>query len=259
MSGSDVATTGVSPDGERAAGVGRHRRVEVWSHRGRLVADEDAPENTLEAFHAASAVGVDGVELDVWLTADGQWVVHHDRCCGGERLDELRRSEIAPSVPSLAEVLGACAVATINVELKVPDEARRDEAFKLGNGLGRYLQSSGAEVAPESQILVSSFSLDAMEGVRTGMSRFETGFFVSDWPNRTDLILIRRAGHSAIHPEHSIVNTDLVSNAHEVGLRVVAWTADEEGDILRVIDAGVDAVITNVPLLALDLRTRASN
>ena len=259
MSGSDGGTTEVSPDGQNAADLGRPTRVDVWSHRGRLVTDEIAPENTPEAFRAASAAGVDGVELDVWLTADGEWVVHHDRCREEGRLDELRRSEIDPSVPSLAEVLEACAVATINVELKVPDEARQDEASKLGIELGRYLQSSGAEVAPGSRFLVSSFSLDAIEGVRTGTSRFETGFLVSDPPDRTALISLRRAGHSAIHPEHSTVNTDLVSSAHEVGLRVVAWTADEEGDIRRLIDAGVDVVISNVPLLALDLRTPASN
>jgi glycerophosphoryl diester phosphodiesterase len=119
------------------------------------------------------------------------------------------------------------------------------------------LQSSGAEVATASQILVSSFSLDALEGVRTGMSRFETGFFVYDLPERTALIALHRAGHSAIHPEHSFVDSELVSVAHEIGLKVVAWTADEEVDIRRVIDAGVDAVITNVPALALDLRSRA--
>jgi len=37
-----------------------------------------APENTVEAFVAAGALGADGVELDVHRTADGALVVHHD-------------------------------------------------------------------------------------------------------------------------------------------------------------------------------------
>ncbi|MHB1509183.1 MAG: glycerophosphodiester phosphodiesterase [Acidimicrobiales bacterium] len=226
----------------------------MWSHRGRLSTNVTAPENTLEAFRAASAAGVDGVELDVWLTVDGEWVVHHDRCREEGRLDELRRSDIDPRVPCLSEALEACAVTTINVELKVPDEARRDEAFKLGIELGRYLESSEAELAPEAGFLVSSFSPDAVEGARTAMSRFETGFLVSDVPDRMALTSLRRSGHSAIHPEHVTVNTEFVRIAHEVGLRVVAWTADEEGDIRRVFDAGVDAVISNVPLRALAVR-----
>ncbi len=259
MSRSEVGATGGSRTGGSVGDVGCPRGAEVWSHRGRLAGDETAPENTLEAFRAASAAGVDGVELDVWLTVDGEWVVHHDRCREEGRLDELRRSQIDPRVPCLSEALGACAVTTINVELKVPDETRRAEALKLGIGLGRYLESSGAEIAPESRFLVSSFSSDAVEGARSAVSRSETGFLVSDVPDRLALTSLRRAGHSAIHPEHFNVNTEFVTIAHEVGLRVVAWTADEEGDIRRVIDAGVDAVISNVPLLALAVRAAAHN
>lgn len=58
-----------------AAVIPSVRRVEIIGHRG---AAGLAPENTLAAFRAACAVGVDGIELDVHLTADSVLVVHHD-------------------------------------------------------------------------------------------------------------------------------------------------------------------------------------
>ena len=50
-------------------------RILNFAHRG---AREEAPENTLPAFERAGALGADGIELDVQLTADNQVVVFHD-------------------------------------------------------------------------------------------------------------------------------------------------------------------------------------
>lgn len=51
------------------------RRVEIIGHRGAAAL---APENTVAAFKRACAIGVDGIELDVHLSADSVLVVHHD-------------------------------------------------------------------------------------------------------------------------------------------------------------------------------------
>ena len=67
------------------------------------------PENTLEAFGRALALGVSTLELDVHLTADDDVVVHHDPTVHGEltdarRIRELTRADLPPSMPLLRQV-----------------------------------------------------------------------------------------------------------------------------------------------------------
>ena len=49
--------------------------TKIWAHRG---ASAYAPENSLYAFNLAIEMGADGVELDIYETADGRIVIHHD-------------------------------------------------------------------------------------------------------------------------------------------------------------------------------------
>ena len=58
-------------------------------------------------------------------------------------------------------------------------------------------------------------------------------------------------GHDAFHPYHLVVNAELVAAAHDAGLAVNTWTADEPDRIRWLADCGVDAIITNVPDVAL--------
>src|SRR3954451_12355655 len=91
----------------------------VLAHRG---AARVAPENTLEAFEAAGALGADGVELDVHRTADGALVVHHNADARGLGvLAERPAAEIRaarPEIPTLEEALDACAGMLVNIEVK---------------------------------------------------------------------------------------------------------------------------------------------
>src|SRR5438045_8084269 len=109
------------------------RRVEIIAHRGLPRAH---PENSLPGFAAALALGVDGIELDVQLTADGVPVVHHDPQPGrpavdgaplsGRSIDSLTHAELAAhelspgvGVPTLDEVLALVdGRATLYVEVK---------------------------------------------------------------------------------------------------------------------------------------------
>src|SRR3989440_10064561 len=100
----------------------------VLAHRG---ARRVAPENTVEAFVAAGALGADGVELDVHRTADGALVVHHDADARGVGvLAERTEAEIGaarPEIPTLEEALDACAGMLVNIEVKnLPGDADYD-------------------------------------------------------------------------------------------------------------------------------------
>lgn len=89
--------------------LGRERLVKAIAHRGSRL--EGLPENTIAAFKDAVSAGACAVELDVWLSADGQVAVHHDdslsRMCGGEamknkgtgKVPELNVKDFPPIVP----------------------------------------------------------------------------------------------------------------------------------------------------------------
>ena len=84
------------------------------------------PENTMAAFAAAARLGVDGIETDVRLSADGEPVIMHDRVTPHRRaVAELTRREIEHDVghpvPLLAEVLDAFPGVLWNVEIKMPE------------------------------------------------------------------------------------------------------------------------------------------
>ena len=60
--------------------------------------------------------------------------------------------------------------------------------------------------------------------------------------------LIKTLGGKAWHPKHIDINKDVVGISHEVGLPVNVWTVNEEFEMLKMIDYGVDGIITDYPL-----------
>ena len=55
-----------------------------------------------------------------------------------------------------------------------------------------------------------------------------------------------------MHPHHAFVTEDFVTIAHAAGLAVNTWTCDEPDRIRWLAELGVDAVVTNVPAIALE-------
>src|SRR3954467_4486218 len=95
----------------------------LFAHRG---LHAQAPENSPASFGAAIALGVDGIETDVRLSADGLPVIIHDRVTPRKRaVAELTRREIESDVghpvPVLDEVLEAFAGIAWNIEIKNPE------------------------------------------------------------------------------------------------------------------------------------------
>lgn len=95
----------------------------LLAHRGYHA---DAPENTMAAFEAASKIGVDGIETDVRLSADGKAVIIHDRISPKKRaVAELTHrdleSDCGHAVPLLAEILDAFPDVLWNIEIKNPE------------------------------------------------------------------------------------------------------------------------------------------
>jgi glycerophosphoryl diester phosphodiesterase len=255
----------------------------VFAHRG---GGGLAPENTIEAFDNGLALGADGLELDVHLSRDGTVVVHHDstvdRTTNGHgrisahTAEELARLDagyhfaggsadrvppvlgadsarpVDPArlykdrgVPTLAAILARHRDARIIVELKVnvPELAAATiEVVRRADAVGRVcLGSYGRRVLRTARAIEPALATSAArEEVRWALYRSWCR-----WP-------VRRSPYVGFQvPEWSggtrIVSRRFVDMAHRENLGVHVWTVDTEDDARRLLEWGVDALITDRP------------
>ncbi|HVF43690.1 MAG TPA: glycerophosphodiester phosphodiesterase [Pyrinomonadaceae bacterium] len=231
------------------------------------------PENTLYAFERAAAMGVDVIETDVRATKDGELVLFHDdnvnRTTGGAgpvgalTLAELKRLDAAyrfsadggrsfplrgqgVTVPTLREVFEALPRMRFNIEPK-------RGAPSLAAPLCRLIRERGMT----DRVLVASFTGGTLADFRrecpeiassasTGevasfLSLQEAGLADSYSPAMQALQVPERAGVLRL------LTRDFVEAAHGRNLRVHAWTINDEGDMRRLVEMGVDGVMTDYP------------
>jgi glycerophosphoryl diester phosphodiesterase len=210
----------------------------VIGHRGASAA---FPENTVEAFRGAKALGADWVELDVRRTADGVLVIHHDPLPRGARPD---------AVPTLDQALDACLGMGVNVEIKHDDaDPERTVAAATAE---RLVALAGEGAGPVvADLLVSSFDPRTLEVVRERRPELATAALahvVDDLEHWLDGAVA--AGHVGVNPWDGIVDAALVDGAHRRGLRVHVWTVDDSDRMRALAALGVDGIITNVPDVA---------
>ncbi len=221
----------------------------ILGHRG---ASHAAPQNTIEAFTLAGAMGADGIELDVHVSADGVLVVHHDADLAGLGLSkEFRFAEIReahPSVPTLDEVFDACSgMQLINVEMKCcawdPDA---DPQRAVARGVAELITRRNAY----HQVSVSSFDLAMLDDFRAMDVRFETGWLTSGLDPVAGVTKTAQHGHAWYHPDWGNLSLQLVATmaaANDHGVRINTWTVDDVEVMQQFGAAGVHGIITNEP------------
>lgn len=210
------------------------------------------PENSVAAVAAARDVGADGVEVDVWLSADNYLVVHHDRTVGGRAIlaTSLARVREVREVAQLGDVLAAAGGMRINVEIK----STRSDPYN--RAVARTV-ASFLDAAPASdQCLVSSFSLDVCDEVRRVSPERPVGWLASRRPARYVLDEVERRGLTSAHLAFSRVSPAVVERARVLGIELHVWTPTLRRDLDRVLDLAVGAVITDDVVLAQELRAR---
>ena len=225
----------------------------MLAHRG---ANRVAPENSLAAFERALAMGADGVELDVHRSADGALVVHHDALAPGlGLLAELPLATIRaarPDLPTLDEALDVCAGRVVNVEIKnSPGDPDHDPAEVAADLVVGMLQARRRR----DDVLVSSFSPATVERVHALDAAIPTALLTARTTELVALLeLVHERGHRALNPRvHALVGgraARLAARARALGLELYVWTVNEERQLRRLADAGVHAVITDVPDVA---------
>ena len=231
-------------------------KTKVWAHRG---ASAYAPENTLEAFLLAAEQGADGVELDVQLTKDGEMVVVHDeeidRVSDGSgfvkdytlaELKTLNFNKTHPEyqdvkIPTLREVYEALKPTgmTINVELKTGIFWYKD--------LEKKVLELTKEMEMEDRVIYSSFNHYSIAKILELDPKASTGILYADVIY--DVVnYAKKIGTGALHPATFHVQmADFLQQYVESDLAVHVWTVNDKAEIERLMDAGVDAVITNYP------------
>jgi glycerophosphoryl diester phosphodiesterase len=209
-------------------------------------------ENTLDAFAEARRLGADGVELDVRLTADGALAVHHDADVPGlGPICELGVSDLPADVPLLADALAACDGMVVNVEIK---NAPQDAGWDPGEAVARLTAASIDESGWTERVIVSSFQPSTLRAVQEADGRLALGALWG-WTAEPVAAVAEAvaAGFGAVHPFVSSVTPALVTQVHEAGLSLRAWTVNAPDDLLAMVSLGVDAVITDRLVEALEV------
>jgi len=189
-----------------------------------------APENTIESFEKAIALGCDEVETDVWLAGDGRLVISHDP------------PPSAVTLLSLDEVLDLCRGRIgVNVELKCEQDEGR--ARRTGALAAARIAARG-----EHDAYVSSFWWSALAGAREAAPGVHRAFVFADSPDPDALVASATAlGLWALHPNRAYVTPELVAAAHGASLQVNAWTVNEPSEIAAFAALGVDGIMSNWP------------
>ena len=231
------------------------------------------PENTLHAFERARALGVDVLETDVRATADGELVLFHDE--GVERttdgagrvgsltLAELKRLDAAyrfspdggrtfplrgsgVTVPTLREVFTALPHMRFNIEPK-------QGAPAIAAPLCRLIREHGMA----DRVLVASFTATVIEEFRRECPEVATSAATGEVAS---FLTLHGAGLAASYspsmqalqvPERAgalrVLTREFVEAAHGRNLRVHAWTVNAEEDMRRLVEMGVDGIMTDYP------------
>ena len=242
------------------------RRVELVAHRGE---SHDAPENTLAAVNLAWERGVDTVEFDVRLTADGQLIVIHDpdaeRVTGGRAklkvaehtAEALRKLDVGSwkdpkfageRMPLIGEVLATLPAdprKRLFIEVKVGPEATEP--------LAAAIEAAGR---PPGQTAVISFNIDTCRSVKQRLPRLKV-YYLSAFKQdeRTGEVkptvgeLIRAAEGAKLDgldlAYKGPIDAAFVRQVHEAGLEMHVWTVDDPAVARRMVEAGVDGITTN--------------
>lgn len=248
------------------------RPVQVIAHRG---ASARAPENTLAALRMAVACGADAVEIDVRRSRDGEFVVLHDATLGrttdvarrrwapsGPRVDELTLAQLrrldagswkglahaGERIPTLVEVLDLIASthARLLIEIKRP----------VGSD-PRHLEELAALVLaaplPHRRITVQSFDVRVVRDLRDRLPEVTLAVLSKSNPGNLG-VYSRWADQLSLH--HRSVDRRTVDAVRGWGMRCVTWTVNNLSAMGRVLQLGVDGVITDHPDALLALMAR---
>jgi glycerophosphoryl diester phosphodiesterase len=214
----------------------------VFGHRGYHVR---APENTIDAFREAIALGVDGIETDVRLSGDGLPTIFHDRLGPrGEPVATLSRDELSDlvgyPVPTLDAILEEFPEVIWNIEIKTPSVV--EAVLPL---IERY--------APSRRLMITSFWHNIVEEIIRSLS-VDGGILVAHRPlngfHPSDLLGVSGQINTIVW-DYEIMDEKMVLPCNEKGIRSLVYGANTREEQERCRALGIFALITDRPDLLL--------
>lgn len=224
------------------------------AHRGGAAL---APENSVAAFALASALGLRYLETDVRVTSDGHLVCFHD-----ETLDRATSA----SGPVRARSLKELSVLRIHGTEPIPTFDEALEAFpgqcfmvdiKDPGGIAPLVKTLRRKGVAERVCIAGAWD-GCLAQIRALVPEVSTAL---GWRSLTGLLMCARTG---VRPPGALATAPfahvpvklgrvpifverLVAMSHDLGVRVVTWTVNEPALMRYLLDAGVDAIITDRP------------
>ena len=232
-------------------------RTYIAGHRGASGLVEH--ENTLKAFTRTAEVGAGWVELDVRQLYDGTLAILHDAELEGHKVGDLTLGDVRQIsarlgyvVPTLEQALQHCS-GLVKVDIELKEAGTEAQAAAIAQAVlqpGDYVYTSF-----EDDVVSALRNLDPHAGrglllgtpnpekrVRTRVSEL--------YPNRR----ARACGADFVAPNRRLLRAGFLRRMRSSGYPVWVWTVNDEKDLRRLLRAGVAAIITDRPDLAVQLR-----
>ena len=217
-------------------------------HRGAMGHET---ENTLASVQKALDLGADMIEIDVFEIRSGEIMVFHDERVdrltnGGGLIEEYNYwdSQILildgnHKIPMLQDVLRLIDNrARLNVELKGAKTSDRVNYI-----LEYYIENEGWE---RDKFIISSFNWDELRSFRNYNENIAIAVLTDGDPLEA-IPVAKELGAEAINPYFETLNKEVVDQIHKAGFKVYTWTVNNEDDIKRVTNMGVDGIISDFP------------
>ncbi|MFW9826094.1 MAG: glycerophosphodiester phosphodiesterase [Candidatus Thorarchaeota archaeon] len=226
------------------------KEILVIGHRG---ASSIAPENTLKAFKKAIELKADYIEFDVHQSKDGEIVIMHDsntlRTTGHlglikqMTLEELKKLDCGDGerIPTLRELIKlAKGKIKLNCEVKARGFAKDIINLLIEEDIieSTIISSFKHDILLKLKEIEPRIKLASLEPTRIG--------WIKSWISRKKLY--RDAidnNFYAINPFFKLVNKSLISKVHNNKIKIFTWTVNSESMIKKLIELGVDGIITN--------------
>ncbi|MEQ8745634.1 glycerophosphodiester phosphodiesterase [Pyruvatibacter sp.] len=236
-----------------------HDGILAFAHRGGAV---DFPENTMAAFEAAVGMGYRYLETDAYATRDGVLLSFHD-----DRLDrvtshsgaieELDYAQVAPAriegrepIPLMEDLIGSFPDARFNIDPKhdacvgpLIDVIRRTNAVErvcVGSFSDKRIGQLRDALGPK---LCTSMGPWATTRMRFSAWGVPVGRFTN----------VGAAQIPVVQFGVTLGNQSFVERCHDHGLQVHIWTIDDPVEMNRLLDMGVDGLMTDRPAVLRDV------
>ena len=240
--------------------------MRIFAHRGY---SGKYPENTMLAFEGALKLSVNGIELDVHKTKDGKLAAIHDESIDRtflgnglvkdydlrdlkklENRDEKFRENIDSIIGTLEEVILLVSFKddfVLNIELKT-------DVIHY-NGIEEDVLEMLDSYDMIENTIISSFNHESLKICKKINKNIKTAVLYSE-PIEDIVNYAKELGVYAIHPDYKLVDKSLIKKCHENNILVNAYTVNENDDIERLIEEGIDGIITDYPNIALEILKR---